>query len=195
MSEYDRIPELGDLVTFESDVYGTTTGRIIFRDGTLIRIRPYNSSSTAVDFPLIQESGLFLESLGVNNIKIHEKRLFPHFSKQLSTVAGELLELFDAGGKLMSEPGTVFEVIATDEYDAIRMEDGSILDFGFVGPSPPVIVVRPRAAPVAAENDSMPISESDLEAVNETEEESECTQASEYKNKVSEHKRVNTRTK
>ena len=163
MSEYDRIPELGDLVTFESDVHGTTTGRIIYRDGSLIRVRPYNSSSTAIDFPLIQESGMFLESLGVNKVTIHEKRLLPHFSKQLSTVAGELLELFDADGNQLSEPGTVFEIIATDEFDAIKMEDGTVHDFGFVGPTAPIIVVRPRAAPAAAENDSAPISESDLE--------------------------------
>lgn len=155
MSEYDLIPELGDLVTFKSDVHNTTTGRIVFRDGTLIRIRPYNSSSTAVDFPLIQESGMFIETLGVSEIIIHEKRLFPHFSKQLSTVPGEFLELFDVDGKQLGDPAVVFQVIATDDHDAIKMEDGTVYDFGFVGPPPPIAVVRPRApAELPAENES-----------------------------------------
>ena len=155
MSEYDLIPELGDLVTFKSDVHNTTTGRIVFRDGTLIRIRPYNSSSTAVDFPLIQESGMFIETLGVSEIIIHEKRLFPHFSKQLSTVPGEFLELFDVDGKQLGDPAVVFQVIATDAHDAIKMEDGTVYDFGFVGPPPPIAVVRPRApAELPAENES-----------------------------------------
>ena len=51
LAKYDNIPELGDLVTFISDVYGRTYGRIIYRDGAMIRIRPYTSTNKAVEFP------------------------------------------------------------------------------------------------------------------------------------------------
>lgn len=166
MSEYDLIPELGDLVTFKSDVYTTTTGRIIFRNGELIRIRPSSSSSTAVDFPLDPESGLFQDTLGVSEIIIHEKRRFPHFSKQLSTVRDEVLEFFNTDGTKLQEPGIVFEVIATDTEDAIRMADGTVYNFQFLGPPPPIGVIRPRGPPAPEENDS------EYEPVPETIEES-----------------------
>lgn len=153
MSEYDLIPELGDLVTFRSDVYTTTTGRIIFRNGEMIRIRPSNSSSTAIEFPLDPETGLFQESLGVSEIIIHEKRRFPHFSKQLSTVRGEILEFFSLDGTALQEPGIVFRVIATDTEDAIKMEDGTVYNFQFLGPPSPIGVIRPRGPPEPVADD------------------------------------------
>jgi len=154
MSDYDLIPELGDLVTILSDVYTTTTGRIIYRDGGLIRIRPYNSSNTAVDFELHEETGQFIETAGVSEVVIHEKRKSPHFSKQLGAAVGELLEFFDTKGNPAAESGIVFEVIATDTEDGIKMENGQVYDFGFVGPSGgtaenPIAVLRVRAPPAA----------------------------------------------
>jgi hypothetical protein len=162
MSEYDLIPELGDLVTFKSDVHTTTTGRIIFRNGESIRIRPSSSSSTAIEFPLDPETGLFQDSLGVSEIIIHEKRRFPHFAKQLSTVPGEILEFFNSDGTKAQDPGIVFEVIATDTEDAIKMENGAVYNFQFLGPPPPIGVMRPRGPPEPAVDDSEyePVSES-----------------------------------
>ena len=156
-SFYTLVPELGDLVTFVSSVLGTVTGRIVYRDGSIIRIRPSSSSSTAIEFPLDPTTGLFLDTLGVSEVMIHTKRKDPHFSKQLSVVPGEILEFFDNEGKSTAPPGTVFEVIATQEYDAIKLEDGTVLDFGFIGPKPPLSVLRARAAPEMAiepENES-----------------------------------------
>jgi len=121
----ELVPELGDLVTFVTNMRPVqnlegplapkggeeadestekaketgnkmTTGRIIYRDGGLIRIRPVQSSHTGVDFPLDPETGQFLEILGVQEILIHEKRKDPHFSKQLGVVPGEMLEFFSA---------------------------------------------------------------------------------------------------
>ena len=148
-NEEDLVPELGDFVTIHSDLYKTTTGIIIYRDGALIRLRPVNSTQTVVDFPIDAETGLFQPSLGVNELLIHTKRSDPHFSKQLGVLPGERLELLDAEGKMIEPTVTVFEVIATDEYDAIRLEDGRILDFQFLGPPPPYALLRPRAAPEA----------------------------------------------
>jgi hypothetical protein len=161
-NEEDLVPELGDFVTFNSDIYKTTTGIIIYRDGALIRIRPVNSTTPVIDFPLEPETGQFQTSLGVTEVLIHTKRVDPHFSKQLSVVPGERLELMDAEGRQIEPPATVFEVIATDEYDAIRLEDGRVLDFQFVGPQPPYALLRPRAQP-----------ESEAEAGNEADVEEE----------------------
>lgn len=159
---YALIPELGDLVTFESNVLQRVTGRIVFRDESLIRIRPFHSSSNSVEYPLQPETGLFLDSLGMTKIVIHEKRKDPHFSKQLSVLVGESLEYFDAHGAPIDAdkgPHIVFEVIATEEYDAIKLNDGTILDFQFCGPPAPIAVIRPRAAPEdieSTEDDSIP---------------------------------------
>ena len=158
LAQYDNIPELGDLVTFISDVYGRTYGRIVYRDGTMIRIRPYTSTNTAVEFPLDPETGLFLERLGVSEVQIHEKRTDPHYAIQLALVPGEGVEFFGADGQLVSEPGIIHEVIATDEYDAIKLENGLVIDFGFIGPKPPILVARGVAAPeavAAPENESV----------------------------------------
>lgn len=146
-NEEDLVPELGDFVTFVSDLYKTTVGIIIYRDGSLIRIRPVNSTQPVVDFPLDPNTGEFQTSLGVTDILIHTKRTDPHFSKQLSVVPGERLELLDADGRDIEPPVTVFELIATDDYDAIKLEDGRILDFQFMGPPAPYVLLRARAAP------------------------------------------------
>ena len=103
MDTEDLVPELGDWVTVISDAYKTTSGRIIFRDGALIRIRPTQSSNTGVDFPLDPETGLFQEALGVQEVLIHEKRKHPHFALQLAVVEGEVLEIFSVDGTPIGE--------------------------------------------------------------------------------------------
>ena len=143
----DLVPELGDWVTFLSNAYKTTTGRIIYRDAALIRIRPTQSSHTAVDFPLDPDTGLFLDTLGVQEILIHEKRKDPHFSVQLSVSPGEFLEFFTATGVPSREPAMVRQVIATANDDAIVLDSGEVLNFNFMGPTSPNDVLRPRAAP------------------------------------------------
>jgi len=166
-SSYDLVPELGDFVSIVSDVYKLTTGRIIYRDNTLIRIRPLNASHKAVDFPLVPETGLFQETLGVTELLIHEKRTTPHFSRQLSTVIGEHLDFFHADGTPSDETGVVLNIFATSDTDGIQLEDGRVLDFGFIGSKSPNDVVRPRAAPediAPPENNSvLPIVEEEVE--------------------------------
>ncbi len=155
-SAYLLIPELGDLVTFVSDIYKSTTGRIVFRSGKSIRIK--TSSTTATEFPLDDESGLFLETLGVTEILIHEKRKSPHYSKQLSAIPGDIIECYDAAGHMQGEPRRIRKIIATDVYDAIEFDDGTVLDFQFIGPPEPFALLRARAAPeqqMEAENYSM----------------------------------------
>lgn len=144
MTDIEVDPELGDLVTILSTKYTTTTGRIIYRDDTLIRIRPVSSIHKSVDFPLSPETGEFDESLGVSELVVHEKRKFPHFAKQLSVQPGERLEFFGTDGQPLGS-GMVTEVIATDAYDAIRLEGGKVLNFRFLGPRLPLAILLPRA--------------------------------------------------
>jgi len=166
--EDELVPELGDWVTIISDAYKTTSGRIIFRDGALIRIRPTQSSNTGVDFPLDPETGLFQEALGVQEILIHEKRKNPHFATQLSVVEGEVLEFFSLDGTPIGE-GVVARIVVTDEEDGIILADGKELNFQFIGSAPPIDIIRPRAAPenVADEENN---SSSNAESVEEEEE-------------------------
>ena len=142
--EYTLIPELGDLITLVSDVYGTTTGRIIYRDGSLIRVKPTHESTRAMNFPLDAETGLFREALGVTELTMHEKARDFHFSKQLAVLPGEMLEFYTSDGQPAGESGIVAQVIATDSEDAIQLEDGRTINFGFLGPPAPIEIVLPR---------------------------------------------------
>lgn len=146
-SAYALVPELGDLVTFVSDVYTSTTGRIIYRDESLIRIK--TTSTTAVEFPLDSETGLFLETLGVREVILHEKRKDPHFSKQIGVVPGEYIEFYTIEGKPIESPQIVTNVIAAPARDVLEFQDGRTMDFAFIGPPSGYGVLRPRAPPEA----------------------------------------------
>lgn len=153
---YALVPELGDLVTFVSDLHKSVTGRIVYRSGELIRISKFTNRKKVVDYPLEPETGLFRESLGVSDIIIHSKRSNPHYSKQLSVFIGEMLEMYDASGNPIGEPGIVADVRATGNEDAILLEDGRLLNFGFIGPPSPiaVIIVRNAVETLPIENNS-----------------------------------------
>ncbi len=144
-------PELGDLVTFTSGTE-STTGRIIYRDDSLIRIRPFHKRTRAVEFELDPTTHSFLEKYDVREIQIHEKRKDPHFSKQLGVSRGDLLEFYNADGAKTGESKPVFDVIANEEYDGIQFDDGTTLDFGFLGAPEGVIVVL--SAPAEPEDNS-----------------------------------------
>ncbi len=148
MSEFELIPELGDRITIESALYGETFGTIIYRSEALIRIRPYNASDRGVNFPLDPETQEFTEALGVSQVKIHRKATEPHFSKQLSVFPGDQLEFLTSDGQPIPEfpTATVAEVIATEDQDAILLENGRVLDFQFLGPPEPIEVIVPKAS-------------------------------------------------
>ena len=147
--ELDLVPELGDFITILSEKYTKTTGRIVYRDETLLRVRPVNSF-IVVDFP-IGEDGEFDPLLGITNLIIKEKRKDPHFSKQLNTVVGDEIELIDAAGKSLGRVGKVIDIIATDDMDAIRLDNNKYLNFRFIGAKKAIGVVIPHSQ-VLSEN-------------------------------------------
>ncbi len=141
------VPELGDMLTIISDIHKSTTGRIIYRDGALIRVRPAHVSDRAVDFPLDPATGLFQDSLGVSEIVMHEKARYPHYARQLGVLPGESLEFYSVDGQPSADTGVVAAIIADDSQDAIQLEDGRVLNFGFIGAPSPYDVIVPRSAP------------------------------------------------
>jgi hypothetical protein len=149
----DQIPELGDLITIISNVHGRTTGRIIFRDMKLIRVKPYQASDRAIEFPL-DESGMFSDAIGVTELIIHSKRRSPYFSKQLAVLPGTVLEFYTSDSKVAAQKGVIKSIVAKNEVDQIELEDGRVLDFNFVGPPEPISVILPRAPDVTPENES-----------------------------------------
>ena len=160
------VPELGDLWTFVSTVYKTTFGKIIYRDNTAIRIQTYNGSTAPLVFELDPATGFFLEHLGVSDIICHEKRKDPHYSRQLGVVEGEALEFYSAEGLPIDADKThvVAQIIAEEDADAIVLENGMVLDFGFIGPPDGIglITVGP-AADAEAENNAAAV-DADIEA-------------------------------
>ena len=141
----ELVPELGDRVTILSDVHKRTTGRIVYRDGSLIRVRPETRATTAVDFPLDPDTQMFRMDLGVNEVQIHEKRKSPAYAAQLNVYPEDRLVFYSAIGEPVGEPGIVDQVIATDTQDAIVLQDGRVLDFGFVGPQEPLALLIPES--------------------------------------------------
>lgn len=147
IDEVDLVPELGDMLTIVSDIHISTTGRIIYRDGAMIRIRPAHMSDRAVEFPLDPATGLFQDSLGVQELILHEKAKYPQYARQLGVLPGESLEFYSKEGAPSADPGVIVAILASDEQDAIQLEDGRILNFAFVGPQDPYTVIVPRSAP------------------------------------------------
>lgn len=149
----ELVPELGDRITILSDVHKRTTGRIIYRDGSLIRVRPDTRATTAVDFPLDPTTQQFRQDLGVNEVQIHEKRATPSFAAQLTVFPDDQILLYSVTGDVMGEPAIVDQVIATETQDALVLRDGRVLDFGFVGPQEPIAILLPYES-MSMENDA-----------------------------------------
>ena len=140
-------PELGDFVTIVSQTYGTTTGRIVLRDETLLRVKPVHEQIVQ-NFP-IGEDGMFQENLGITSLLIKEKRKDPHFAIQMNVVVGDEIDMFDPQGQPLGTAGKVEEILATEDMDAIRLDNGKYLNFQFVGPKPAIgfLVARTTEEP------------------------------------------------
>lgn len=161
------IPELGDILTLQSSVFGSVTGKIIYRDEKLIRVLSINASDRAYDLPLDLEDGDFDKSTGITKCTIHTKREYPHFALQLGAVEGEILEFLTKAGQKVSESGVIAQIIADDTYDAILLEDGRRMDFFFIGPPMPIEVVRVTTSITDETNEGepqVPVKENDAPA-------------------------------
>jgi hypothetical protein len=147
LTEEETTLELGDLLTLTSSAFGTLTGKIIYRDETLIRVLPLDASDRAQDIPM-GEDGDFAEGTGITDVVLHAKRMDPHFTNVLGVSEGERLEFFTVAGEPLDKdkPAIVAKIEEDDENDAIILADGRRLDFAFIGPPKPIGVIRVRAA-------------------------------------------------
>jgi hypothetical protein len=143
IAEEDLVPELGDKVTIVSNVFKKTTGRIVYRDDKLIRIRPDYRATSGINFPLDPVTQLFRESLGVSEVIIHEKRTNPAFAAQLAVFRNDRVLFYSEDGEILGSPGIVERVVTSDTEDAIVLTDGRVIDFGFVGPADPIGIILP----------------------------------------------------
>lgn len=148
-----NIPELGDILTVKSTVFGRLTGKIIFRDENLVRIIPIDASDRAYDLVMDPSDGDFAPETGVTECIIHTKRENPHFVLQLGVVPGEVLEFFTNAGQVANPSGVVSEIIADEANDAVVLADGRRLDFMFIGPPSPIQVIRVSALSEGKEGD------------------------------------------
>jgi len=154
-SDSDFMPELGDLITIKSSKYGSIVGRIVYRSESLLRVKPRVTMGTTdrlYEFPMDPESGLFLESVGVDDLEIHEKRRNPAFVNQLGIFTGMML-------KLVRLDGTSEEVRILDiqpDIDALTIQRGDHseqITFEYVGPPAPYVY----AEAVVPDSESEPI--------------------------------------
>ena len=156
-----QTPELGDILTLISSVFGRLTGKIIYRDENTIRVQPFDSNDRAQNIPMGAD-GDFAKGSGITEVIFHIKRLDPHFSVQLGVAVGEALEFFTYAGEKATESGVVGEIVASEEEDAIILTDGRRLDFAFIGPPSPIDVISVRAQETDEENGEEPPVEYDI---------------------------------
>lgn len=144
---------IGNLLIIVSDQHGLTIGRVAYRDATLVRVIPQEASDRAIEFKMVGDGMEFAPELGVSEVELLERQESDYYVDFLGARPGEILETFTVGGE-PTEPssGVVAEIIKTPTRDAIRLEDGRVLEFGGRGPELPIAVIRVRtAANIAAE--------------------------------------------
>lgn len=144
---------IGNLITIKSTLYGTTTGRVFYRDDDMVRIIPQESSDRAIEFPLDSASQTFRPELGVISVNVLEKTSSDSFVDVIGAQPGEMLEFFNANGEIVMDPELVSSITKTDEDEYITLASGKILRFrgsgltyDGIGPEPPIVVIRVRSS-------------------------------------------------
>ena len=177
IAEEEMEPELGDLVTIVSKSYGSVTGRIIFRDEGMLRVKPYASignSKRMYDFPIDPETGAPQENLGIEQVQIHEKRSSPWYSRQLAILPDSDVLFYTTDASAPPERVHVISILATEEEDALIVrrqgkEDVETINFDFRGPPAPLLYIEPADMEVTPENNSISLPPESEEALVEPE--------------------------
>jgi hypothetical protein len=140
-------PELGDTLTLISPKFGRfgrLTGTIIFRDAATVRIQRKEARDLATDIAM-DEDGDFAKDANISNIILHSKRIDPHFVVQQCILPGDHLEFQDTDRNIIGQ-GIVTSVVVSETEDKIILNDGSELDFAFIGPPSPIHIINRVAA-------------------------------------------------
>ena len=144
MADMDPL-HLGNTITILSTKYGLITGRVLYRDLTMVRIVSQDASDRAIEFPMTADGSKFIPELGVTDIEIIERQESDYFVDTLGARIGESLEFFTLDGIEAAPDGVVAEIIKTPTKDSVRLEDGRVLKFRGKGPELPIAVIRVSA--------------------------------------------------
>jgi len=136
-------PELGDTLTLISPKFGRfgrLTGTIIFRDATTLRIQRKDASDLAQDI-LMGTDGDFAKEEQIAKLILHSKRTDPHFVVQQCIFPGDNLEYQDNERNIIGQ-GIVNMTVVNETEDRIIMNDGTEIDFAFIGPPAPIYIIN-----------------------------------------------------
>ena len=148
---------IGNVLLVMSGKLGNIVGRVTYRSLTMVRITPNESSSTAVELPLMEDGTGFVPELEISEVEVIETQISDYYVDTLGARVGEHLEFFKVDGSVAEPPGVVAVVIKTPTEDSITLEDGRVFQFAGEGPQDPVAVIRVTTgvnAPAAEEGAS-----------------------------------------
>ena len=144
---------LGDEIEITSTRYGRTHGLIYYRDPSVIRVMPVGSSSTLIDFNIVEDD--FDPELGVSEAVPGQKARLPTFVAQQDLRAGYIMETMTEDGQV----GPVYTIRDVNEEDDSIVavdEDGAPLQISFMGSDYigiprdlPFAIIRAREPPSA----------------------------------------------
>ena len=144
---------LGDELEIQSTRYGHTRGRIYYRDANVIRIMPEGSSSTLIDFNIVD--GDFDPELGVSEALPGQKARLPTFVAQQDLRPGYIMETLTEDGEV-GPPYTIRDVNEEDDSIVAVDEEGAPLQISFMGADYigiprdlPFAIIRAREPPSA----------------------------------------------
>jgi hypothetical protein len=128
----DLIMELGDDVVIDSKEHARTIGTIYYRDFDLIRVKPYGSNNTVIDFELQQDDDGedFKESEGVTFSAIRHKHTQSSFVEQQDFRVNQTIHTYSADGKF-HESYVIKDVNAEADTMMIESESGDSIPIEF----------------------------------------------------------------
>ena len=132
--EYDDelVMELGDDVVIDSKQHARTIGTIYYRDFDIIRVKPYGSTNTVIDFELEQDDDGedFKESEGVTFSAIKQKRTQAAFVEQQDFRVDHTIHTYSADGTFY-ESYVITDVNAKADTMIIQSESGESIPIEF----------------------------------------------------------------
>jgi hypothetical protein len=144
---------LGDEIEIQSTRYGRTHGKVYYRDANLIRVMPEGSSSTLIDFNIVDSD--FDPELGVTEATPGQKARLPTFVAQQDLRAGYIMETVTEDGEV-GPTYTIRDVNEEDDSIVAVDEEGAPLQISFMGADYigiprdlPFAIIRAREPPSA----------------------------------------------
>jgi hypothetical protein len=132
----ELIIELGDDVIIDSKEHSRTIGTVYYRDFDIIRVKPYGSNNTVIDFEVEQtEDGEdFKDSEGVSFSAVSKKRTQFSFVEQQDFRVGHTIHTYTADGTFHASY-VIKDVNAEADTMIIESETGDSMpiEFNYIG--------------------------------------------------------------